>query len=93
MLDRNESMREATAFLAEASSSWGPSFDVRIIQECCFTDQDRFMAPYDNVQYLDHGNEDMQPGGNLPVAVDLNTGFCRFLSLEETQDLMEGDLL
>ncbi|MFI1388429.1 hypothetical protein [Streptomyces griseoaurantiacus] len=93
MLDRNEAMREAMAFLAEASVSWGASSDVRIIPEYCFTDQERFIAPYDNVAYLDHGNEDMQLGGNLPVAVDLNTGSCRFLSLEETEDFMERDVL
>ncbi|MEU3036537.1 hypothetical protein [Streptomyces griseoaurantiacus] len=93
MLDRDQAVREAARFLAEESISWGPSSNVRIIPEYCFTNQEQFIAPYDNVEYLDHGNEDMQLGGNLPVAVDLNTGSCRFLSLEETEDFMERDLL
>lgn len=39
MLDRDEAVREAARFLAEASSSWGPSSNIRIIPEYCFTDQ------------------------------------------------------
>ncbi|MCZ9340710.1 hypothetical protein NGM37_23405 [Streptomyces sp. TRM76130] len=93
MLDRDEAEREATRFLAEASSSWGSSSNVRIIPERCFTDQEQFIAPYDHVGYLDDGDEDMQLGGNLPVAVDLSTGACRFLNLKEAEHFMERDLL
>jgi hypothetical protein len=35
----------------------------------------------------------MQLGGNLPVAVDLTTGSCRFIGWEEADDFMERDLL
>jgi hypothetical protein len=93
MLERDEAVREATRFLAEASSSWGPSSDVRIIPERCFTDQEQFIAPYDNIEYLDHGDEDMQLARNLSVAVDLNTGSRRFLNLKEAEHFMERDLL
>ncbi|MCZ2525739.1 hypothetical protein [Streptomyces sp. HB2AG] len=93
MLDRDEAEHKAAKFLTEASKAWGPSGNVRIIKEYCFTDQGHFVAPYDHVDYLDHGREDMQLGGNLPVAVDLNTGSCRFITRAETEDFMERDLL
>ncbi len=35
----------------------------------------------------------MQLGGNLPIAVDLTTGTCRFIDREEADALMERDLL
>ncbi|MFB6815522.1 hypothetical protein ACFCV8_13380 [Streptomyces sp. NPDC056347] len=93
MLDREEAERGAAEFLAAESRSWGPSSRVRIIPEYCFTDRGWFIAPYDHVDYLDHGREDMQLGGNLPVAVDLTNGSCRFIDWEEADDLMERGLL
>ncbi|MGW5599488.1 hypothetical protein ACWEWL_10365 [Streptomyces rochei] len=93
MLDPEEAERRAAEFLAEESRTWGQSSNVRIIPEYCFTDKERFIAPYDHVEYLDHGRQDMQLGGNLPVAVDLNTGACSFITWEEADDLMERDLL
>ncbi|MEE1938024.1 hypothetical protein V1L54_01080 [Streptomyces sp. TRM 70361] len=93
MLDREEAERRAAEFLAERSRTWGPSSDVRIIPEYCFTDQGWFVAPYDHVEYLDHGREDMQLGGNLPVRVELSTGSCRFLTWAEAHDFLERGLL
>ncbi|GAA0494330.1 hypothetical protein [Streptomyces olivaceiscleroticus] len=93
MLDREEAERRAAEFLAERSRAWGQSSDVRIIPEYCFTDQGRFVAPYDHVGYLDHGRDDMRLGGNLPVAVDMSTGSCSFISWEDARDMMERDLL
>lgn len=92
MLAVEEAERRARAFLVEESRTWGMSSNVRIIPEC-FTDGDRFIAPYDHVEYLDRGREDMQLGGNLPVAVDLSTGACSFITWEEAQDMTERDLL
>ncbi|MGW2184192.1 hypothetical protein ACWCXX_40925 [Streptomyces sp. NPDC001732] len=93
MLDREEAERRAAEFLAEQSRTWGPSSNVRIIPEYCFTDRGRLIAPYDHVDYLDHGRDDMQLGGNLPVAVDMSTGSCSFITWEEAEDMMERDLL
>ncbi|WP_372345697.1 hypothetical protein [Streptomyces sp. KL116D] len=93
MLDRDEAERRAAQFLAEQSRDWGMSSNVRIIPEYCFVDEGTFVAPYDHVEYLDQGVEDMQLGGNLPVAVDLSTGVCRFIEWDEAHDLMERDLL
>ncbi|MFG3003274.1 hypothetical protein [Streptomyces calvus] len=93
MLDPEEAERRAAEFLAEESSTWGPSSNVRIVPEYCFTDKERLIAPYDHVEYLDHGRQDMQLGGNLPVAVDLNTGACSSITWEEADDLMERELL
>lgn len=93
MLRTEEAERKAAEFLAAESSMWGSSSNVRIIPEYCFTDRGLFIAPYDHVEYLDHGREDMQLGGNLPVAVDLSTGVCSFITREEAEDMMERDLL
>ncbi len=93
MLAPEEAERKAAEFLAEESRTWGASSNVRIISDYCFTDGGRFIAPYDHVEYLDHGREDMQLGGNLPVAVDLTTGACSFITWEEADDMMERDLL
>ncbi|WP_405770688.1 hypothetical protein [Streptomyces sp. NBC_01538] len=93
MLDPAEAERRASEFLAEESRNWGQSSNVRIISEYCFTDGGRLIAPYDHVEYLDHGREDMQLGGNLPVGVDLNTGGCSFITWEDAEDMMERDLL
>lgn len=93
MLDREQAERRAAEFLADESGAWGPSSLVRIIPEYCFTCGGQFIAPYDHVDYLDHGVEDMRLGGNLPVAVDLTTGACRFIGWEEAETFMERDLL
>jgi hypothetical protein len=93
MLDREEAERRATEFLTGKSKAWGPSSNVRIIPEYCFTDQGQFITPYDHVEYLDHGRDDMQLGGNPPIAVDLSTGSCRFITWAEADDFMERGLL
>ncbi|MFI6057780.1 hypothetical protein [Streptomyces sp. NPDC051286] len=93
MLDGEQAERRAAEFLADESRSWGPSSLVRIIPEYCFTDGEQFIAPYDHVDYLDNGREDMQLGGNLPVAVDLTTGSCRFIDWAEADEFMERGLL
>lgn len=58
-----------------------------------FTDGMRLIVPYDHVDYLDHGRTDMRLAGNLPVAVDLVTGHCSFISREEAEGFMDRDLL
>ncbi|WP_420168610.1 hypothetical protein [Streptomyces violaceoruber] len=93
MLDKEQAERRTAEFLAGESRSWGPSSSVRIIPEYCFVDGEQFIAPYDHIDYLDNGHEDMQLGGNLPVAVDLVTGTCRFIDWEEAEAFMARDLL
>ncbi|MFC9457402.1 hypothetical protein ACFVDQ_19660 [Streptomyces sp. NPDC057684] len=93
MLERDEAESRAAQFLAEQSRDWGQSSNVRIISEYCLVDRGQLIAPYDHVEYLDHGVEDMQLGGNLPIAVDLSTGVCRFIDWDEAHDLMERELL
>ncbi|MFF4054051.1 hypothetical protein ACFYZ5_46615 [Streptomyces chartreusis] len=93
MLERGAAEQRAAEFLASESRSWGPSSRVRIIPEYCFIDGKQLIAPYDHVDYLDHGKEDMQLGGNLPIAVDLTSGSCRFIDWDEADDFMERELL
>jgi hypothetical protein len=93
MLDKEAAEKLAAEFLADESKSWGASSRVRIIPEYCFIDGTQLIAPYDHVDYLDHGKEDMQLGGNLPVAVDLTSGSCRFIDWDEVDDFAERDLL
>ncbi|MFI6093535.1 hypothetical protein [Streptomyces sp. NPDC051218] len=92
MLTREEAGERAAAFLADRSKDWISS-DVRIIPEYCFVEQGRLIAPYDHCDYLDRGKEDMQLAGNLPVAVEMETGKCMFISWDEADDFMERDLL
>ncbi|WP_327396990.1 hypothetical protein [Streptomyces phaeochromogenes] len=93
MLDREEAERRAADFLAAESKTWGSSSSVRLIPEYCFIDGKQFIALYDHVGYLDHGQEDMQLGGNLPIAVDLTSGSCRFTDWDEMDDFVERGLL
>ncbi|MEV5734574.1 hypothetical protein [Streptomyces sp. NPDC052292] len=93
MLDREEAERRAADFLATESKAWGPSSSVRLIPEYCFVDGEQFIALYDHIDYLDHGREDMQLGGNLPIAVDLTSGSCRFVDWDEMDDFVERGLL
>ncbi|MFJ3786249.1 hypothetical protein [Streptomyces sp. NPDC090093] len=92
MLEQKEAEERADAFLNEQSRTW-PSSDVRIIREYCFTDEGRFIAPYNTTAYLDQGADDARLGGNLPVCVDLKTGECSFLTCAEAEDFMDRDLL
>ncbi|MFF0111937.1 hypothetical protein [Streptomyces prasinus] len=93
MPDREEAERRAVELLAGENRIWGMSSRVRIVSENCFTAEGQLIAPYGHVDYLDHGREDMQLGGNLPVALDLTTGACRFIDWEEADDFMARDLL
>ncbi|WP_212829834.1 hypothetical protein [Catellatospora sp. TT07R-123] len=36
--------------------------------------------PYNTVDLLDHGMEDAELAGNMPISVDLRTGECDFIS-------------
>ncbi|MFE9574517.1 hypothetical protein ACFYMW_39410 [Streptomyces sp. NPDC006692] len=92
MLDRKEAQERAAAFLAGQSRSW-PSSNVRIIPEYCFVEGGRFIAPYDRIEFLDHGDEYSRLAGNLPICVDLATGACAFITWAEADDFMERDLL
>lgn len=92
MLDQTEAEARAKAFLADQSRAW-PTSNVRIIPEDSFIDGSRFIALYDSVDFLDHGVEGAQLGGNLPISVDLETGECSFITWQETNDLMDRGLI
>lgn len=86
------SEERAAAFLADRIRAW-PTSDVRIVQEYCFSDGGRFIAPYNTTDYLDRGIDNARLGGNLPVSVDLETGECPFITWQEAEYLMDRDLL
>ncbi|MEU3480858.1 hypothetical protein ACI2LO_31020 [Streptomyces sp. NPDC033754] len=92
MLEQAQAMERAAAFLAEQSRTWQAN-SVRIIQEDCFVDKDRLIAPYDTTDYLDRGVDGAQLAGNLPIAVDLQAGGCSFISWAEADDFMDRDML
>ncbi|MEU1867832.1 hypothetical protein [Streptomyces gardneri] len=92
MLEQAQAMERAAAFLAEASRTWQAN-SVRIIQEDCFVDKGRLIAPYNTTDYLDRGVDGAQLAGNLPIVVDLQTGGCSFISWEEAEDFMDRDML
>ncbi|MEU5430674.1 hypothetical protein AB0H73_34430 [Streptomyces olivoreticuli] len=85
MLDRKEAQERADRFLAVQSRTW-PSSNVRLDLEYCFIEGDRFIAPYDGIGFLDHGDEDARLGGNMPIYVDLNTGECGFITMADVDD-------
>ncbi len=85
MLDRKEAQELAERFLVERSQTW-PSDAVRLDLEYCFIEGDRFIAPYDGIDFLDHGNERARLGGNMPIYVDLNTGECGFITMADVDD-------
>lgn len=91
MLDRKEAQELAERFLAERSQAW-PSSDVRIILEECFIERGRFIAPYNTIRLLDHGDEMARLAGNFPVCVDLDTGECGFITRAEADDFMDRGL-
>ncbi|MEU9623678.1 MULTISPECIES: hypothetical protein [unclassified Streptomyces] len=92
MLTIEEAVAAASVFLAEDSKSWA-STSVRIIPEDCFVEAGRLIAPYDTVDYLDGGKDDMRLAGNLPIAVDMSTGECSVITWDELDDLEERNLL
>lgn len=92
MLEKREALERAARFLVERSQTW-PSSNVRPVQEHSFLEGDRLIAPYDRIEFLDHGDQDSQLGGNLPIAVDLKTGECSFISWDDANSLMDRGLL
>lgn len=92
MISHEEGIERAAAFLSVSSKYWKSS-NVRTMLEQAFTDGMRLIVPYDHVDYLDHGRTGMQLAGNLPVAADLVTGHCSFISRKEVEEFMGRDLL
>ncbi|MFB7609895.1 hypothetical protein [Streptomyces gardneri] len=92
MLEQAQAVELAAAFLAEESRTWQAN-SVRIIEEDCFVDKGRLIAPYNTTDYLDRGVDGARLAGNLPVVVDLQTGGCLFIGWEEAEDFMDRDLL
>lgn len=91
MLDRKEAQELAEKFLAERSKAW-PANKVRLIPESCFIDRGLFIAPYNSIGFLDHADEMERLAGNFPVRVDLNTGECDFITMNEADDFMDRGL-
>ncbi|MFI1800867.1 hypothetical protein ACH427_26425 [Streptomyces sp. NPDC020379] len=85
MIDRKEAQERAARFLSERSQTWTSS-DVRLDLEYCFIEGGRFIAPYDGIGFLDHGDERARLGGNMPIYVDLNTGECGFITMADVDD-------
>ncbi|MER8093655.1 hypothetical protein [Streptomyces goshikiensis] len=92
MLDWKEALERASTFLADRSRSWASS-NVRIVPEDCFIEAHRFIAPYDRIEFLDHGDRDSQLAGNLPISVDLTTGDCVFITWQDAEGFMDRGLL
>ncbi|MET7396600.1 YrhB domain-containing protein [Dactylosporangium sp. NPDC005572] len=86
-LDEQEAAAAAAAFLAEEYRQWlrpGEPMPVRTQPERAFRDGRRYVVPYNSIDLLDHGDLDAELGGNAPILVDLDTGECRHIDLNET---------
>jgi hypothetical protein len=82
MIDRIVAKRIAADFLSRKSVNWSNS--VRIDDSSTFEDgEGNLIVGYNSVDFLDNGNEGAVLGGNLPICVQLSTGDCRFISLDE----------
>ncbi len=83
----------AAEFLRRESVSWLNS-EVRIDESFAFDGNDgNFVFGYNAVDFLDHGREEAELGGNMPICVNSQTGECRFLSLKEVFDYVDRGLI
>ncbi|GAA2075807.1 hypothetical protein GCM10009801_30790 [Streptomyces albiaxialis] len=93
MLNKQEALFRANDFLREKSKEWNKEGEIRIESEGAFTDKDSLLVCYNTIAYLDHGDELDRLAGNNPIEVNLRTGDCRILSLDETLKYMDEGFL
>ncbi|WP_432835729.1 hypothetical protein [Dactylosporangium sp. CA-092794] len=92
MLDEQDAIAAAAAFLAETSRQW-PDLNVRVASHWTFADDGKLIVPWNTVEALDHGDADAELGGNMPICVDLKTGECRYIDINELVSYMSRGLI
>ncbi|MER7272843.1 hypothetical protein ABT369_00155 [Dactylosporangium sp. NPDC000244] len=56
--------------------------------EIAFVDGSVLIVPWNSVAALDEGDELAELGGNMPIRVDLATGQCSWLNVDEVGDYL-----
>lgn len=82
MLSLQGALEAAGAFLVSDCSGWNPS-TMRLMYEGAYVDREQAVVPYNTIEFLDGGRERKQLLGNRPVIVELATGACRYMTLDE----------
>ncbi|GIJ51376.1 hypothetical protein Val02_82620 [Virgisporangium aliadipatigenens] len=62
---------------------------VRTAPEYTFKDGKFLVVPWNSAALLDHGDEEGELAGNWPIMVDLETGRCRLMEVDEYDDLRD----
>ncbi|WP_399932278.1 hypothetical protein [Streptomyces kanamyceticus] len=84
MINTTEAIRLAQKFLEAGHFAEVPL----IVDEAGVVIRDGYLfAPCNSEEFIRTGNLRAMVIGCTPVEVDLNTGACRFLSLDETMEL------
>lgn len=92
MVDKEEALRHAGEFLKAHSANW-PTSQVRLDTRSSFIDANQLVVMYNSTAYLDEGQEGAALGGNLPIRVDLATGECEFITMDDVFDYMDRGLI
>ncbi|MFV5997722.1 hypothetical protein ACNPQM_36380 [Streptomyces sp. NPDC056231] len=90
MLTKREALERAKDFLAAESSSWGTP--VAVQEEKVFLREGRLIAPFNSIAYIG-GQKRKELAGNMPIEVNLASGKCHFIDLDEVFEYMDLGLL
>ncbi|MGZ2359952.1 hypothetical protein LRE75_25230 [Streptomyces sp. 372A] len=82
MLSGDEVLSTVSTFLEGECTGWNPE-TMRIDWEGIHIENGHAVVSYESRAVLDEGRRDQFLLGNLPVLVDLSTGACRFMTLDE----------
>ncbi|WP_385626063.1 YrhB domain-containing protein [Streptomyces sp. P8-A8] len=82
MIPLDEALDAATTLLAQSGEGWDPE-TMRIVHERVRIEDGHAVVPYNSRAFLDEGRKGAWLLGNPPVLVDLATGACRFMTIDE----------
>ena len=80
MLDKQAAIAIAAAYLAAENGSW--SNRVQLMPERAIVHRGELVVPWNSVAFIE-GDEEAELAGNHPIAVDLETGRCRDVDMDE----------
>jgi len=85
MLDTQTALAAAAAYLAEENGPWPNR--VQLMPERAVVHGGELVVPWNSVAFIE-GDEDAELAGNHPIAVDLETGRCRDVDIDEYLSLV-----
>jgi hypothetical protein len=87
MIDVDAGIAKAMEYLAMKSETW--ESEVRVIVDDSFRDGSLLIVPYDTVEYVETGDDRERLAGNYPVCVDLDTGECCFVGIDQYKSFVD----